>query len=181
METKKCTTCKIEQSLSEYRKDTSRSNGIHPTCNNCNKEIQRRWYKNNKEKAKTEASKRYHKNKDLINAKRKQERINNPEKIRAEARSRYNPIAGKVAGWRNAGIKNMTYEKYLNMLETQKECCAICGIHKNEFKRQLSVDHNHNTGISRGLLCDACNGGIGRLKDSVSMLEKAIKYLKHYE
>lgn len=52
METKKCTTCKIEQPLSEYRKDSSRSNGIHTTCNNCNKKIQRNWYKNNKEKAK---------------------------------------------------------------------------------------------------------------------------------
>ena len=38
METKKCTTCKVVYPLSEYRKDSSRSNGIHPTCNNCNKD-----------------------------------------------------------------------------------------------------------------------------------------------
>jgi hypothetical protein len=181
METKKCTTCKIEQALSEYRKDASRSNGINPTCNNCNKEIQRKWYKNNKEKAKKIASKNYHKNKDLINTKRRQERINNPEEVRAKARANYNPIAGKVAGWKNAGIKDMTYERYLQMLESQKSCCAICGAHQDKFKRKLCVDHNHETGEARGLLCDACNGGIGRLKDSTQMLEKAIKYLKDYE
>jgi hypothetical protein len=181
METKKCTTCKIEQLLSEYRKDASRSNGIHPTCNNCNKEIQRRWYKNNKEKARENSSKRYHENKDFINTKRKQLRKDNPELVRAKARALYNPITGKVSGWKNAGIKDMTYERYLQMLESQNNCCFICGGHQDNFKRQLSVDHNHETGEVRGLLCDACNGGIGRLKDSIQMLEKAIKYLKDYE
>lgn len=178
METKKCTTCKIEQPLSEYRKDASRSNGIHPTCNNCNKEIQRKWYKNNREKAINKSSKRYHKQKDIINAKRREKRINNPEEVRAKARANYNPIAGKVSGWKNAGIKDMTYERYLQMLESQNSCCAICGGHQDDFKRKLCVDHDHKTGEARGLLCDACNGGIGKLRDSVELLEKAIKYLK---
>jgi hypothetical protein len=178
METKKCTTCKIEQPLSEYRKDISRTNNIHPTCNNCNKEIQRRWYKNNKEKARDNSSKRYHENKDFINTKRKQLRKDNPELVRAKARAQYNPIASKVASWKNAGIKNMTYDRYLQMLDCQKSCCAICGGHQDKFKRKLCVDHNHETGEARGLLCDACNGGIGKLRDSIELLEKAINYLK---
>ena len=41
--------------------------------------------------------------------------------------------------------------------------------------------YDHDTGEARGLLCDACNGGIGKLKDSVNLLEKAIKYLKDHE
>jgi hypothetical protein len=178
METKKCTTCKIEQPLSEYRKDASRSNGIHSTCNNCNKEIQRKWYKNNKEKARKTASDNYHKNKVIISIKRKQERINNPEEVRAKARALYNPIASKIASWRSAGIKDMTYERYLQMLESQNNCCAICGGHQDKFKRKLCVDHDHETGEARGLLCAACNGGIGKLKDSIDLLEKAINYLK---
>lgn len=181
METKKCTTCKIEQPLSEYRKDASRSNGIHPTCNSCNKEIQRKWYKNNKEKARNNSSKRYHEQKDIINAKRRENRKNNPEEVRAKARSHYNPIASKVASWKNAGIKDMTYERYLSMSDAQNNSCAICNTHQSSLKRQLSVDHNHDTGEARGLLCDACNGGIGKLKDSVNLLEKAIKYLKDHE
>lgn len=179
METKKCTTCKIEQPLSEYRKDASRSNGIHTTCNNCNREIQKRWYQKNKEKAREIACKSYHKNKVIISARRKQERIDNPEKVRAKARAHYNPITSKVSGWKNAGIKDMTYERYLSMLNTQNHCCAICNIHQSKLKRQLSVDHDHNTGEVRGLLCTACNGGIGKLKDSIQLLESAIKYLKN--
>lgn len=47
--------------------------------------------------------------------------------------------------------------------------------------KTLHVDHSHKTGKVRGLLCYNCNNGIGRLKDDVSVLEKAIAYLnKHH-
>jgi|TARA_R110000868_G_C10585372_1_gene739041 hypothetical protein len=181
METKKCTTCKTEYPLTDYRKDASRHNGIHPTCNSCNKEIQRRWYNNNKEKARKTAVSYYHDKKDIISSRRKQDRIDNPEKYKHKSKRPYNKIKGRVSSWKNAGIKDMTYEKYLIMLESQNESCAICGKHKDLFKRNLDVDHNHETGIARGLLCTPCNSGIGKLQDSIDMLEKAINYLKNYE
>lgn len=142
---------------------------------------QRTWYKKNKKKAIASAKQRYAENKDNINARRRQQRIDNPEEVRAKARARYNPIAGKVAGWKKAGMKDMTYDRYLLMLEKQSYCCDICGIHQDKLKRQLDVDHNHDTGDVRGLLCTPCNSGIGKLKDSVNMLEKAFNYLKQYE
>jgi flagellar biosynthesis GTPase FlhF len=142
---------------------------------------QRTWYKKNKEKAKKLASERYAKNKDEINAKRRQNRIDNPEEVRAKARSRYDPIKNKERSWRAAGMKDMNHKRYLLMLKKQSYCCDICGIHQDEFKRNLDVDHDHNTGEVRGLLCTPCNSGIGKLKDSINMLEKAINYLKRYE
>jgi hypothetical protein len=181
METKKCTTCKTEYPLTDYRKDASRHNGIHPTCNSCNKEIQKRWYSNNKEKAKKTAISNYHNKKDIINAKKKQDRIDNPEKYKYNRQKDYNPITSKVASWKNAGIKNMTYDRYLTMLLNQNNCCAICNIHEDFCKRKLDVDHNHNTGEARGLLCTLCNTGIGKLKDSIDMLDKALIYLKNYD
>jgi len=60
--------------------------------------------------------------------------------------------------------------------------CAICK--KPETRktgnkiRELSIDHCHKTGKVRGLLCDSCNNGLGRFKDSVKLLESALKYLK---
>ncbi len=42
----------------------------------------------------------------------------------------------------------------------------------------FSVDHNHNTGKVRGLLCNNCNAGIGLFQDSIKILEKALLYLK---
>lgn len=55
--------------------------------------------------------------------------------------------------------------------------CMVCGVGRG--KKRLSVDHNHKTNKIRGLLCDNCNNGLGRFKDSVELLLKAIKYLKN--
>lgn len=45
-------------------------------------------------------------------------------------------------------------------------------------KRSFCVDHNHNTGTVRGLLCHNCNSSLGLLKENVSILEKMIKYIE---
>lgn len=73
--------------------------------------------------------------------------------------------------------------EYNRMLTEQDGKCAICGklekdniIHKTA--QFLSVDHDHNTGKVRGLLCNQCNRGIGMLGDSVESLETAVRYLK---
>jgi hypothetical protein len=62
----------------------------------------------------------------------------------------------------------------------QKGCCAICGVHQNERSdgKDLAVDHDHETGEVRGLLCTNCNTGIGQLQEDPEVLLKAIEYLK---
>jgi hypothetical protein len=42
----------------------------------------------------------------------------------------------------------------------------------------LAMDHDHRTGAIRGLLCNNCNRGLGRFKDSPDLLESALRYLK---
>ena len=71
---------------------------------------------------------------------------------------------------------NISYEDFKFMWELQKGCCPICGV---EFKNEDScrIDHDHATGKVRGLLCPACNTGIGLLKDSPDILIKASEYL----
>jgi hypothetical protein len=69
-------------------------------------------------------------------------------------------------------------EDYDEMFINQQGCCAICNKHQLDLKRKLSVDHNHSTGIVRGLLCDECNLGLGKFRDSVGMLKDAILYLE---
>lgn len=80
----------------------------------------------------------------------------------------------------NYGI---TEEQYTKMLEAQNGCCAICGTDKPTGKwKVFAVDHNHETGQVRELLCNECNRGIGLLKDSPDRLIKAARYLlKHDE
>lgn len=64
---------------------------------------------------------------------------------------------------------------FTSLLEQQNGVCAICG---SGFNDKCCIDHNHETGEVRGLLCDACNRGIGLLKDSVLILTNAANYLK---
>lgn len=72
-------------------------------------------------------------------------------------------------------------EQYNKMLEQQNYSCAICGSKESGDKRtsRLSVDHCHTTSHVRGLLCSACNKGIGLMRDSPDILQSAIKYLQN--
>jgi hypothetical protein len=72
----------------------------------------------------------------------------------------------------------ITYEDYETMLANQGGGCAICGTTTPlKGKRFLNVDHDHSTGKVRGVLCQPCNTGLGKLQDSTELLQKAIAYL----
>jgi len=63
------------------------------------------------------------------------------------------------------------------MYIAQEGRCAICKRHQSEFRRRLDVDHSHSTGKVRGLLCVACNRGIGFFEESAARLVAAVTYL----
>jgi len=79
----------------------------------------------------------------------------------------------------NYGI---SLEEYNNILNKQNGGCALCGMTQEESLkidgRHLCVDHCHNTGINRGILCSNCNRGLGLLKDNVDIFKNAIEYLE---
>ena len=59
----------------------------------------------------------------------------------------------------------------------QNNSCAICGVLESKCSKKLHVDHDHKTGIVRGLLCSRCNAMIGMAKDEIGILIEAISYL----
>lgn len=75
-------------------------------------------------------------------------------------------------------------QEYKELLDKQEGNCAICGKHsssvftKGKEGFELCVDHCHDTGKVRGLLCENCNTGIGKLNDSIDLLQKAMNYLE---
>lgn len=73
----------------------------------------------------------------------------------------------------------ITPEQYDQMLHAQRGKCAICKTDQSgtERSKYLSVDHDHDTGAVRGLLCMTCNTGLGMFKDNPSLLRTAIRYL----
>lgn len=76
----------------------------------------------------------------------------------------------------------ITKEEYLAKLEAQDGKCAICRQppEVGNAKQRLHVDHNHESGEVRGLLCFACNSGIGQFKESLQLLNLAANYIGRY-
>lgn len=72
----------------------------------------------------------------------------------------------------------ISIEEYDALSIKQKGVCAICGGPPVKNRNSLSVDHCHETGHIRGLLCGRCNTGLGMFKDLPELLEKALLYLR---
>lgn len=72
-------------------------------------------------------------------------------------------------------LYSMTLEQYQDLLAAQANRCAICN---RLFKKTPLIDHCHKTGKVRGLLCRACNTGIGSFKDDPTLTEAATRYLQ---
>jgi len=75
------------------------------------------------------------------------------------------------------------------MLEACGSRCAICGVTFDPFratgrpgtsKRAMTVDHDHNTGKVRGLLCSSCNNVLARANDDPRILVEAVRYLAEH-
>lgn len=74
------------------------------------------------------------------------------------------------------------YEKYEEILKKQNYSCAICESPTSQNIRtsgKLFIDHSHETGRVRGLLCSKCNHALGQFNDDIGLLKKAIKYLEN--
>lgn len=71
----------------------------------------------------------------------------------------------------------MTEEDHTKMLSEQNGVCAICG-KPDPLSQALAVDHDHETGVVRGLLCSHCNKGLGLFRENAELLVAAAEYIK---
>jgi hypothetical protein len=70
---------------------------------------------------------------------------------------------------------DMSPDSYKQLLTQQNNKCAIC---KKLINKKSTIDHDHSTNRVRGVLCYNCNILLGAGKDSIEILENAIRYLK---
>lgn len=75
---------------------------------------------------------------------------------------------------------SITLDDYKQILEKQNGVCGVCK-QSEPSGRMLAVDHDHETGKVRGLLCTRCNILLGYCKDDINILKNAIKYLQKYD
>ena len=118
----------------------------------------------------------------------KQWRKDNPDKVKAQQQRANKKKRESEYYQKNKDVifekyLNRTYgiglEKYNSLLSEQSGVCAICKTECVSGKK-LAVDHNHDTGEVRGLLCCRCNRGLGNFNDNLDRLEEAVLYLQRY-
>lgn len=113
-------------------------------------------------------------------------RNKNPKR-RAGLREAYANRRLKTIDYVRKHLYGLSRGQYDGLVKKQDNRCALCGqreIRKNYRTGKtfgLSVDHNHDTGKMRELLCRDCNLGLGMFSDSIQLLSKAVKYLKKHK
>lgn len=142
-------------------------------------ERDRAYYLANRERINTRSREWSRNNRDKVNAAARKRRKENPEKSREARKRQYwrNPEKWRAQASAKSLMRlyGLSVEDYLTLLSKQGGVCAICGVAPTT--RKLAVDHNHDTGKNRGLLCDNCNNGLGRFKDDPTRLRSAASYL----
>jgi hypothetical protein len=91
------------------------------------------------------------------------------------ARNAANP---DIARQNNLNKYGITIAEYDEMFASQGGCCAICG---GSTRERLHVDHDHETGQVRMLLCRRCNMMLGHSTDDPELLEAAADYLRMHK
>ena len=136
------------------------------------------YKKRHPDRVKEQDKNAYYKRREKILARKKAYRLENLEKI-MKYQKQYQLDNKKERVRRDLKkVYGITEDDYNKMYITQNGKCAICGIHQNNLKRRLSVDHDHINGRVRGLLCHHCNTILGMAKDDSEILESALIYLK---
>lgn len=103
--------------------------------------------------------------------------VANRDKIRAQTgayyaanRERRKPVA-RAAKLRAYGLDGTMFARLMAGQDGKCACCA------REIGEGANIDHDHDTGEVRGILCGPCNRGIGLLQDSSDILRRAADYL----
>lgn len=149
---KTCSKCKLEKELTEFHKDATKKDGLCHQCKEC-----ARARINGKRAADPEAA-----------------------RLRECAYRKANPTKYKHVGRKSKIYRQygLSLAEYQQMFIEQDHRCAICRTHQDDLDRTLFVDHCHETGVVRGLLCYKCNTGLGNFKDDLSLVQRAGQYLQ---
>jgi hypothetical protein len=159
---KPCSTCGVEKPLTEYYEKRVRGRD----------KTKRQWESRCK----------------ACCVERVRQRMNGPQrgKILEYRQRHYQRL--KAEGRANLGWEGRHYGRTFNsskaaydvQLIDQNGRCAVCLRLPAEGEIRFSFDHDHTTGLARGVLCHACNGGLGCFRDDEELMKAAITYLREW-
>jgi Recombination endonuclease VII len=178
MDNRTCSKCGETKPVADFPRDASQPSGLGSHCKRCKHRSSREWKKRNPEKVLAQvarwnarnpnkrreiAAKWAAENKDRAKATTEKRRIEQPDWFHeTHLKHKY-------------GVPRGTYAR---LLAAQEGRCAICGTTEPGRKlKRFHLDHCHDTGEIRGLLCAGCNVGIAHLQHSEEILISALRYL----
>lgn len=207
---KTCNKCGEDKLLDQYWKDHRAPSGLVGSCKACaseqrkqyvasNKPAKKRWYENRKAAAKadqvseitcatcdtTKHVSEFYKNcatktgyqiycKVCVQDVWK-------EKYHTDAQFKVDVIKRATESKRK-NVYGVPPERFNEILLEQGNKCAICvrDLDGSTFKMRGNMDHNHQTGKPRGILCAHCNQALGMFQDSIKVLRCAVEYLEKH-
>lgn len=163
-----CGKCYVPKPLCFFARSARSVDGHHGYCRECQAEYMRHYYPNNSRRFKDNA---------------RRWKAENPERSAqntAAWRERNADRLSVLARRRRLGKYGLDDAMYAALKEWQEGGCAICGASDGRTGKSLNVDHDHETGATRGLLCQNCNVGLGNFQDSPRLLRIALAYLAFF-
>lgn len=164
MHSKACRICGTAKPLGEFHRAAGMRDGHRNECRDCFRALSRDRYRRNRERYIAGVKRWQQENSDRLNEYRRARR-QLPE-VKRQQRSGYY--------LRTYGVSADDVDA---MLEAQGGGCAIC-LRRPERQASLHLDHDHQTGWLRGVLCSTCNQALGHLRDDPVLIERAVVYLR---
>lgn len=154
---KKCTKCK---GLGPFSRDKNQKDGLCSWCKEC-----------------TNAARRVSRDPEKHRQESAAYRAADPEGYRQYKSNYRKGNSDRVRGHYLKHRYGVSLDTVRSLLKAQGGCCAICSRPLTLEGKGTAIDHDHTTGLVRGVLCICCNTGIGMLQDTPKLLLNAYNYL----
>jgi len=188
-EEKTCRRCNRTLPLAGFRRNRTTRDGLSAYCRECCLAYNNAWKKANPEKVSAYKKRNYYRDRKYVPippARRECEQCGTPFETRTNTlycKDECRKIATRRRGrmhrrkYRFRKEYGLTIAQRDALVRAQCGACAVCGT----TAANLVVDHDHDTGAVRGMLCSHCNTGLGFFRDSPAALRAAIDYLTKQE
>jgi hypothetical protein len=160
---KRCKHCGAVKNIADFYADSAARDGHRPECKACTASRRKRWYLANREREIARVKAWQQANAGRVNDVQRRRR----ERPEVKAQQRDAHLRRKF---------QMTSEQYGEMLAAQGGVCAVC-CGGPKLGKSLHVDHNHDTGAVRGLVCFSCNSALGNLHEDEARISALLTYL----
>ena len=154
---KKCTKCGEWKYIEAFGRRRDRPSGRRSKCGRCENSANRDWIRRNPKKRHKQRKREW--------------------QVKKATEGRLQEISRRTFEWKLKTKYGMTLDAYTKRLASQHYECQLCGCALIP-RKNIAIDHDHTTGVIRGILCRKCNRALGLLGDTTEDLYRAYRYLQ---